>query len=58
MQTKNIYLQIANKLLSQPKINLLCVFGRIERIRVLSLKQTESDKTNTLDIFLFHLFCQ
>ena len=38
-------------MLSQPKINLFCVFGRTEQIRVLNLKQTESDKTNTLDIF-------
>ena len=38
-------------MLSQPKINLFCVFGRIEQIIVLSLKQTESDKTNTLGIF-------
>ena len=36
---------------SQPKINLFCVFGRTEQIIFLSLKQTESDKTNTLGIF-------
>ena len=39
-------------MLSQPKITLFCVYGRIEQVRVLSLKQTESDKTYTLDIFL------
>ena len=38
-------------MLSQPKINLFCVLGRIEQVIVLSLKQTESDKTNTLGIF-------
>ena len=39
-------------MLSQLKINSFCVFGEIEQIRVLiSLKQTESDKTNSLDIF-------
>ena len=38
-------------MLSQPKINLFCVFGRVEQISVLSLKHTESDKTNTSDIF-------
>ena len=38
-------------MLSQPKINLFYVFGRIEQIIVLSLKQTESDKTDTLGIF-------
>ena len=38
-------------MLSQPKINLFCVFGRIEQIIILSFKQTESDKTNTLGIF-------
>ena len=38
-------------MLSQPKINLFCVFGRIEQIRILSLKQTENDKTNTSDTF-------
>ena len=38
-------------MLSQPTINLLYVFGRTEQIRILGLKQTKSDKTNTLDIF-------
>ena len=38
-------------MLSQPKTNLFCVFGRIEQIRILSLKQTENDETNSLDVF-------
>ena len=38
-------------MLSQPKINLFCVFGGIEQVRILSLKLTESDKTNALDTF-------
>ena len=38
-------------MLSQATINLSCVFGRTEQIRTLGLKQTKSDKTNTLDIF-------
>ena len=38
-------------MLSQSKINLFCVFGTIEQIIILSFKQTESDKTNTLGIF-------
>ena len=37
--------------LSQLKINLVCAFGRIEQIIILSFKQTESDQTNTLGIF-------
>ena len=40
----------SKEVLSQPKINLFCVFGRIEQIRILRLKQTERE-TNTLDIF-------
>ena len=38
-------------MLSQSKINLFCVFGRIEQIIILSFKQTESDEINTLCIF-------
>ena len=38
-------------MLSQPKINLFCDFGRIEQIIILSFNQTESDKINTLGIF-------
>ena len=45
-------------MLSRPEINLFCVFGRIEQIMhiVLSLKQSESDKTNTLGIFGSFIF--
>ena len=38
-------------MLSQPQINLFCVFARIEHTVILSFKQTESDKINTLGIF-------
>ena len=38
-------------MLSQPKIHSFCVLGRTEQIKILGLKQTESDKTDTLDIF-------
>ena len=34
-------------MLSQPNINLSCVFARTEHIIILSFKQTESDKINT-----------
>ena len=42
------------KMLSQPKVNLFCVFGRIEQMRILRLKQAESENKYLRYIWLIY----
>ena len=51
MQTKNINLQIANECCLSLKFICFLFLIELDKSKSLSLKQTESDKTNSLDIF-------
>ena len=51
MQTKNIYLQIANECCLSLKLISFVFLVELNRSKSSRLKQTESDVTNGLDIF-------
>ena len=51
MQTKNIYLQIANECFLGLQLICFVFLVELNRSKSLSLKQTEIDKTDSLDIF-------